>query len=832
MRRHFWRITSDYVRNERVLASATLNLPNRSQSPSPSPGARAAARGWARMFLWLAVLIVVCGSVLLVLLVQSALPAAELSPEKLEQAYRGEIAPFLRKHCFECHGADTQEGDVAFHKYATAKALQGDLKTWERAIQMLRSGAMPPEDVAQPSDAERRKIAGLIEKTIYNFDCDNLPDPGRVTIRRLNRSEYNNTIRDLIGVTLRPADDFPSDDVGGGFDNIGDVLTLPPLLMEKYLIAAERIADEAIVADPSLFVKAQFRDRQQLRGEGPATYDLERRRWTLLAGGSVSVEFQFARDGEYHLRAYARLPRDSNRSQKLEVRLDDHPLQQFEVKADDAAGKFEVKARVGPGTHKLSAHLPAGDKPDHKVELNEALSVGALEVDGPVDLRLEDFPQPHQRLVAARPGQNRSVAEAAQQNLRPLLTRAFRRPATEGEVERFAKLVADAVQAGDSFEQGMQVALTATLVSPHFLFRAEWDARQGGANGVRPLTDYELASRLSYFLWSSTPDDELFALAAANKLHEPAAVEAQIRRMLADPKSESLVQNFLTQWLNLRLLDGAAPDPKAFPQFDPQLKTAMRRETELFAAAIIREDRSVLDFLSGRFTFVNERLAQHYGIEGVRGEEFRRVELADRRHSGVLTQASILTLTSNPGRTSPVKRGKWILENLLGSPPPDPPPDVPDLEATQKNRPDLPLRKQLEIHRQNAVCASCHKVMDQLGFGLENFDAVGRWRELDGQFAVDASGALPGGAKFTGPLDLARVLDKRRGEFTRCLTEKMLTFALGRELSPPDRCAVDKIVDEVEAQEFRFSALVNAIVKSDPFRKRRGEVDADTRTAP
>jgi hypothetical protein len=337
------------------------------------------------------------------------------------------------------------------------------------------------------------------------------------------------------------------------------------------------------------------------------------------------------------------------------------------------------------------------------------------------------------------------------------------------------------------------------------------------------LSDNELATRLSYFLWSSMPDDELFALAAAGKLHEPDMLEQQVRRMLSDAKSEALVQNFVTQWLNLRLLDGTAPDPKVFPRFDNRLKNDMRRETELFAAAIIREDRNVLDFVSGRFTYVNERLARHYGIDGVRGDEFRRVSFDGETRSGVLTQASILTLTSNPGRTSPVKRGKWILENLLGSPPPDPPPDVPDLETTQNNQPNLPLRKQLEIHRQNAVCASCHKVMDQLGFGLENFDAIGRWREMDGPFAVDASGRLPGGAKFEGPLELARVLDKRRGEFARCLSEKMLTFALGRELSPPDRCAVDKIVEELEGRDYRFSALVTAIVKSDPFCKRRGE---------
>jgi hypothetical protein len=319
------------------------------------------------------------------------------------------------------------------------------------------------------------------------------------------------------------------------------------------------------------------------------------------------------------------------------------------------------------------------------------------------------------------------------------------------------------------------------------------------------------------------PDDGLFNVAAAGKLDDEEVLAEQIRRMLNDPKSEALVQNFFTQWLNLRLLDGVAPDPSVFPNFDAELKAAMRRETELFATAIIREDRSVLDFLVGRFSYLNERLARHYGIEGVSGTDFKRVALTDNRHTGVLTQASILTLTSNPGRTSPVKRGKWMLENILGSPPPDPPPDAPDLEAVQKAKPNATLRQQLEIHRESAVCASCHKVMDQLGFGLENFDAIGRWRDKDGGFPIDASGELPGGAKFNGPLALAKVLDKRRGEFVRCLSEKMLTFALGRELAVQDRCTVDKIVEQIASKNYRFSALVMAIVQSDPFRKAKSE---------
>lgn len=642
-----------------------------------------------------------------------------------------------------------------------------------------------------------------------------------------------------MGITFKPADDFPSDDVGGGFDNLGDVLTVPPLLIEKYLAAAERIAEEAIVADPSQFIKSQRRDRQQLSGDGSASYDDERRRWTIASeDGSVWAEFDIPRDGEYRIRAYAREQQAGDERAKMELRLGGEKLKVFEMTGGRENQTYEIKTRAKAGKQRLSAHfLNDFYDPDNPVERrrDRNLRIYGYEVDGPLDVGPDDYPAMHRKLIGVRPNEKLTVVDAAKTNLRPLMNRAFRRPATEDEVSRFASLVEDAVKQGDTFEQGMQVAVTAVLVSPHFLFRAEGDQGRPLAPREEPVSrsetatvheigNYELASRLSYFLWSSMPDDELFGLAAQGKLQDPAVLDQQARRMLADPKSEALVQNFVTQWLNLRLLDSVTPDPKVFPQFDAELRKDMRLETELFARAIVQEDRSVLDFLEGRFTFVNERLARHYGIGGVDGNEFQRVNFnKDQRRAGVLTQASILTLTSNPARTSPVKRGKWILENILGSPPPDPPPDVPDLEATAKAQPGSSLRKQLEIHRTTAVCASCHKTMDQLGFGLENFDATGRWRDSDGQHPVDASGQLPGGERFNGPLELSGVLKKRRLEFSRCLSEKLLTFALGRELRVQDRCTVDKIIEQVEGGDFRFSALVVAIANSDPFRKYRVE---------
>ncbi|HEX5105366.1 MAG TPA: DUF1592 domain-containing protein [Pirellulaceae bacterium] len=759
--------------------------------------------------------------------VATCAPAAAQTPKPPanDQAFQRDVVPFLTKHCLDCHSGKEPEGEVSLDVFKGPASIAADQKTWQRVIEMLRSGAMPPEDAEQPPMPARRHMVSWIEKTIYNVNCD-VPDPGHVTIRRLNRAEYNNTVRDLLGITFKPADDFPSDDVGSGFDNIGDVLTVPPILIEKYLTAAERIAEEAIIADPQQFVKAQRHDRRELSGSGSADYDDERRRWTISSeDGAVSAEFDFPREGRYRIRATASQQAAGDEAAKMELRLGSQKLKEFVIDTFREPKTCEITTTAKAGKQRLSAHfLNDFYDPDNPNERrrDRNLRVYAFEVDGPLDVGPEDYPEIHRKLINVRPGDKLSVLDAAKTNLRPLIDRAFRRPATDEEVERFAGLVKNAVEQGDSFEQGMQVGLIGVLVSPHFLFRAENDK----SNAV---SDFELASRLSYFLWSSMPDDELFALAAQKKLQDPAVIEQQVRRMLADPKSEALVQNFATQWLNLRLLDAITPDPRVYPDFDAALKADMRRETELFARAVIQEDRSILDFLDGRFTYVNERLAKHYGIPGIEGDEFLRVSFADKdRRSGVLTQASILTLTSNPARTSPVKRGKWILENILGTPPPAPPMDVPDLEETAKARPGASLREQLEIHRSNAVCASCHKTMDQLGFGLENFDAVGRWRDKDGRHAIDASGELPGGSKFNGPLELAGVLKARQTEFAQCLAEKMLTFALGRELRVQDRCTVDKIVEEVERRDYRFSALAIAIATSDPFRKRSAQASQGT----
>ena len=404
------------------------------------------------------------------------------------------------------------------------------------------------------------------------------------------------------------------------------------------------------------------------------------------------------------------------------------------------------------------------------------------------------------------------------------MNRAFRRPVSEDEINVFVGLTERVVAHGESFAAAMQVAVTAVLVSPHFLFRIETDKNPNDSNDRHPLSDYELATRLSYFLWSSMPDDELMTHADKGDLHTDTVIDQQVKRMLTDPKSRALVDNFAEQWLHLRILNEITPDPKAFPDFNTELRDDMKRETSRFFEHIMRDDCSILDFLDGSYTFVNERLAKHYGLDGIRGPEFQQVNLTGKNRAGLLTQGSILTLTSNPDRTSPVKRGKWVMEVILNQPPPPPPPNVPELKETAKLQPEMTLRQQLELHRENASCASCHRVMDQLGFGIENFDAIGRWRDTDGSQPLDTRGELPGGGgTFAGPIELTGVLRRKQCEFGECLAEKMLTYALGRGLEYYDQCATAKIVRSLKERDFKFSVLVTEIVKSEPFRMRRGE---------
>lgn len=613
---------------------------------------------------------------LLVLAVGLATPAIVAAEGNADSSRFGEvIVPFLTTHCVDCHSGEDPEAQLGLDRYQQSSNVQTDYEVWEKVRRMLLERQMPPSDYPQPEQAEVMAFVEAVEQELDSFDCDAAKHPGRVTIRRLNRVEYNNTIRDLIGLDLQPADSFPSDDVGNGFDNMGDVLTISPILLEKYVAAAREVADQAF--------------------------------------------------------------------------------------ADEQARK--------------------------RILIHEAES--------------ED-----------------ELVEVAKRNLDAFAKRAYRRPLAESELDRLFNLMVIAWQKGSDEDEIFKTAVTAVLASPQFLFRVEADPSPEDDDGVRELNDYELASRLSYFLWSSMPDERLFDLAAEGKLSDPEQLASEAVRMLADPKSEALVENFAGQWLQLRDLEVINPDPELFAEFDDRLRAAMRRETEMFFGSVIRDNRSVLEFLTADYTYVNARLARHYGIEEVEGDEFVRVSTAAGRR-GVLTHAGILMLTSNPTRTSPVKRGKWILDNILGEAPPPPPPDVPELDAEAETFGSL--REQMQQHRSNESCAVCHRKMDALGFGLENFDAIGAWRDRDGRFEIDSSGSLPGGRDFAGAADLMTILaEEKKNEFCRCLTEKMLTYALGRGLDSFDRCTTKEIVRQLQQNEYRFHTLITAIVTSEPFTKR------------
>ena len=640
-------------------------------------------------------------------------------------------------------------------------------------------------------------------------------DPGRVTARRLNRAEYNNTIRDLLAIDFQPASDFPADDSGYGFDNIGDVLSLSPILMEKYLAAAEKIARAAITPPPTPVPTMVRHGRGENRAAGNPP--------------GLVVSHRFPVEGDYTFVATIVFRPDPVH---LAFSLDGQVFPSASV--EDGADHWrtaEVRAHVTAGEHILDAQLiPDGPRaPDPDFESGKSDKplrdpiVGNLEVRGPYNPVTPPPSESYRRVFTCTDPAGPQSLTCARFDLQNLARRAYRRPVTSAEVDDLLRFVQMALDEGDGFEKGMQVALTAMLVSPDFLFRIERDPPQH--RGVHQIDPFELATRLSYFLWSSMPDEELFWLAEKHDLRKPQILEAQIRRMLADPKSRALVDNFGGQWLELRNLDRIKPDPDRFPGFSDALRHDMKRETEMFFQCIINEDRSILDFIDSNYSFVNARLAKFYGLPKVEGDHFQRVQLPpDSHRGGVLTQAAILTASSFPTRTSPVLRGKWILDNILDAPPPPPPPDVPNLDEKAIGS-SASMRQQLEAHRTNPVCNACHARMDPLGFGLENFDAIGRWRTMDGKFPIDATGRLPNGKTFDGPAGLKQLLLSDKQVFTKSLAEKLLTYALGRGLEDYDDPAVQSIVMRTAGAGYKFSALVQAIASSQPFQQRHPEPD-------
>jgi len=777
---------------------------------------------------------------------------------------RERVAAFLGSHCAACHEGDSPEGDVTLVIPLNDTALRHDRRIWETAVRRTVAGEMPPADHPRPAPAETEAFAAAVRGLLAEADRRAPPDPGRVTMRRLNRHEYKNTVRDLLQIDFDPTDDFPGDEIAYGFDTVGDALSLPPLLLERYLDAAEAVMQRAIPVPPPEKRKRVCHDNNLLPSvpqEQQESLLINGYRQLLTASseafatGPLHTTFEseaWEADGDYEcvIRAYA--SPDSPRPVEVAFLAAGPGV----VKPDTPerlahlAGDFPEPARVlhtalVSGTSRETADtirfsVPPGDCSQQiMVALSKppagepptTVFISSLSLEGPSDSR----PLSQKRLLATADGPPEARAREV---LGRFLRRAFRRPVDDAEVARHVALAMTEMAAGRSWEAAVQWAMQAALVSPKFLFRLEADDAPQ-AIGVQPLDSFAVAARLSYFLWSSMPDDELLDNAESGRLM--ADPIGEVRRMLADPRAAALVDGFAMQWLQLRRLDFISPDGSRFPSFDAALRAAMLRETTLFMETIIREDRSVLELLDADFTFVNGPLAKHYDLESAYaaapplvatgdqslatpvadGADFRRIVLTDRSRGGLLSQASILTATSNPTRTSPVKRGRWVLEQILGEPPPPPPPGVPELPEAEGVVQTASLRERMEVHRQSAACSSCHVRMDAIGFALENYDAIGGYRTSDGPVAIDASGEFPNGTQFSGPEGLKDVLLETQRNFLRCLAEKMFVYAIGRGVEPGDALLIDGIVGRLEANDYRFSALVTGIVESDAFRLRR-----------
>ena len=750
---------------------------------------------------------------------KTAAPANKAPSAKVARtSFERDLQPVLANNCATCHNDQLASGGLDLAKFSSASSIVQHRDGWERIVQKVRTGEMPPEGLPRLPAAQIETLVRFVQDEFDKADRSLKPDPGRVTARRLNRNEYSNTIRDLLAVDFRAERDFPTDDSGHGFDNMSDVLTISPVLMEKYIAAAERIASRAIGGDPL--------PKKPVEAE----YHIKHKTIRRVDASTIEATHRLDWDGEYIVRIG--LPGERAQDAKpvtLGFWMNGKLLQTSLVETKpskleyfDPYSDTELRLPLPAGDHVFRAGFINDDfvktvpeKELYNSKKNKFLN--SITFVGPFPAKVEKASR--KKILTCDPN---TGAACVDKILSTLARRAYRRPVTKAEVASLAKFVAMAKAEGQSVEQGIQLAIQAILVSPHFLFRIERDLDPNDPSKVHKISDLELASRLSYFLWTSMPDDELLGIAEAGKLRQPGILEAQVKRMLADERSSALADNFAGQWLETRNLDSITPDPKKFPEWGPELRDSMKTETRMFFESILRENRPLSEFLDAKYTFLDERLAKHYGIEGVSGGTFRRVELTTDQRGGLLSQASILSISSYPTRTSPVIRGKYLLQNFLGAPPPAPPPDVPTLDEEAVGNAGS-LRQQLEKHRSNATCASCHNRMDVLGFGLENYDAIGKWRTMDGKFPVDISGTFPNGKSFSTPAEMKVLLKEELPDFARCIIEKMLTYSLGRGLEKYDRKTIDDIGRRLSASGYQFQTLISEIVQSLPFQSRRGE---------
>jgi mono/diheme cytochrome c family protein len=777
---------------------------------------------------------------------------------RLDQAATTDVVSNVsRTYCQTCHNDRLKTGGLSLE----GLPLDGNAETWEKVIRRVRAGMMPPAGAKRPERSALDAFAGSIETAIDRAAAAN-PHPGRAPLHRMNRAEYENAIRDLLALDVDSSTLLPADDSSHGFDNIADVLGVSPSLLERYVAAAAKISRLAVGerdAAPAQFtytVKGDLSQNQTLDGQ------------PLGTRGGTTITHNFPVDGEYQIRlallklSFGQVFGEGAEGEELEVTLNGQRVKLFKLDevpmffmreskgshpakpqptdpieervkmTPDIRLEFTLKVKAGPQTIGVNflqkAHVANEDLVRRPVSSTYDVFIGMqygyttaphlsrVVITGPYNATgLGDTPS-RRRVFVCRPAAQADETACAKQILSTLVRRAYRRTPTETDLEPLLAFYHDERKKTGNFEAGIEIALRRILADPEFIFRFEPAPANVAPKTAYRISDTELASRLSFFLWSSIPDEELLKLAIDGKLHQPAVLERQTRRMLADPKARALVTNFANQWLFLRELKNANPDITIFPDFDDNLRRAFQRETEMLFESVMREDRSVLDLLDSDYTFVNERLARHYGIPNIYGPDFRRVPVPSDARRGLLGHGSLQLVTSNPNRTSPVMRGKWILENLVGTAAPTPPADVPPLEekptATAKS-----VRERIEQHRANPACAGCHKIMDPIGLAMENFDAIGRWRTTDENVAIDASGQLVDGTALNGPASLRKALLSREDVFIASMTEKLMMYGVGRETKYYDMPAVRTVMRDAAKNRYRFSDLILGVVKSAPF---------------
>jgi mono/diheme cytochrome c family protein len=794
------------------------------------------------------------------------LQATVANPQSLSPipAHISQYRELLDRYCVTCHNVDLATADLLLDQ-ADVEKVSANVALWSKVVQKLRAGEMPPVGMPRPDPAAYDSFAAYLEAGLGGSAAADA-HPARPFIHRLNRAEYTNAVRDLLAVEFDAQSYLPADGAGEGFDNLASVLSVSPVLMERYMSAAGKISRLALGNASSLQTIETYLVAEGLVQDTRLSDDLP-----FGSRGGMAIRHHFPVDGEYLIKI--RLERDRTsfirgllgEPHQLDVFLEGSRIKRFAVGGErhgatgilhtrtgniymgepeqnyyELAGAEEgleirFTARAGrrlvgvvflKKTLEPEGLLEVGPRPmgsDVGEYKGGDPSIGSVTITGPFDAKgVGDMPSRRRIFVCHPATDNLDEESCAREILSTLARRAYRRPVTDADVQALLGLYR-AGQSEGGFEAGIELALQRILAGPEFLFRIERKPANLPPDTVYPVSDLELASRLSFFLWSSIPDDQLLGLAEGGQLTDPVVLENQVHRMLADYRSNALVENFAGQWLYLRNLRDWRPSVREFPDFDGELRQALQQETELFFKSMLREDRSLLDLLNADYTFLNERLARHYGIPDVYGSNFRRVTLKDDNRRGLLGQGSILMVTSRPNRTSPVLRGKWVLGSLLGMPPSPPPPDVPALNEAREEVGDLTMRQRMEQHRVNPACTSCHVQMDAMGFALENFDAIGKWRTTEGKAPIDASGVLVDGTRFEGPAGLRQVLLSRPEQFVQNVTEKLLTYALGRDLDSHDDPAVQQILREGAPGGYRWSSLILGIIKSTPFQMRRSQ---------